>query len=80
MEGLGALGRLGSNDLLLYSCILTNCLVDRFTAWRVAERFYDEYFGFLFDNIWMCYLVFAFFFLTLLAFILLLCFDEYGLE
>ena len=47
---------------------------------QTLERFYAEYFGFLFDNTSACYLVFAFFFPTLLAFILLLCFDEYGLE
>ena len=55
-------------------------LVDRFTAWRAAERFFAEFFGFLFDNTSWYYLVFASFFLTLLAFILLLIFDEYGLE
>ena len=44
------------------------------------KRFFAEFFGFLFDNISACYLVFAFFFSTLLAFILLLIFDEYGLE
>ena len=47
-------------------------LVDRFTAWRGAERFFAEFFGFLFDNTSVCYLVFAFFFPTILAFILLL--------
>ena len=56
------------------------CLVDQFTAWRAEERFYAEYFGFLFDHTLACYLMFAFFFPTLLAFILLLCFDEYDLE
>ena len=79
MEGLGALGILGLEGLLLFM-IPTDCLVDRFIAWRAVERFYAEYFGFLFDNKSVCYLVFAFFFPTLLAFILLLCFDEYGLE
>ena len=63
-----------------YLCIPTNCLVDRFTVERAAERFYAEYFSFLFDNTSTCYLVFAFFFSTLLAFILLLCFNDYGLE
>ena len=50
-------------------------------TWEWAsKRFYTEYFGFLFDNILACYLVFAFFFPTLLAFILLLCFIDNGLE
>ena len=39
-----------------------------------------EFFDFLFDNTSWCYLVFASFFPTLLAFILLLIFVEYGLE
>ena len=54
--------------------------MDQFTAWRAAEGFLVEFFGFLFDNTSGCYLVFAFFFPTLLAFILLLIFDEYGLK
>ena len=54
--------------------------MDRFTAWRAAERFFTEFFGFLFENTSRCYLVFASFFPTLLTFILLLIFDEYGLE
>ena len=53
--------------------------MDQFIAWRVADNFLAKFFGFLFDNTSARYLVFAFFFLTLLAFILLLCFDEYGL-
>ena len=54
--------------------------MDRFIAWRAVERFYAEYFGFLFNNTSACYLVFAVFFPTLLALILLLCFNDYGLE
>ena len=34
-----------------YLCIPTYCLVDRFTAWRATERFFAEFFNFLFDNI-----------------------------
>ena len=41
---------------------------------------FTEFFGFFFDNILACYLMFAFFFPTLLVFILLLWFNEYGLE
>ena len=28
-------------------------------AWRVAEKFFAEFFGFLFDNMFWCYLVFV---------------------
>ena len=79
MEGLGALGRLGLEGLLLF--VYPNWLSSgSITAWRAAERFFAEFFYFLFDNTSVCYLVFAFFFPTLLAFILLLCFNECGLE
>ena len=54
--------------------------MDQFTAWRVVERFFAKFFDFLFDNTSACYLAFAFFFATLLAFILLKCSNEYGLE
>ena len=47
-------------------------LVDQFTAWRTTKRFFAKFFGFLFDNTSACYLVYAFFFPTLLVFILLL--------
>ena len=43
----------------------------------MAERFFAKFFGFLFDNTLACYLVFAFFFPTPLAFISPLSFDEY---
>ena len=36
--------------------------------------------GWLISTLQACYLVFAFFFPTLLAFILLLCYIKYGLE
>ena len=39
-----------------YSCIPTSFSSGLLTAWRVAERFFAEYFGFLFDNISLCYL------------------------
>ena len=49
MEGLGILGRLGLEDLLLfmYPTLFSSGLL---TAWRAAEKFFAEYFGFLFDN------------------------------
>ena len=41
------------------SCIPTTFFSGLFTAWRAAERFYAEGFGFLFDNISCIVLVFA---------------------
>ena len=61
----------------MYSNLFT---IGSISTWRVTERFFTEFFGFLFDNTSWCYLVFASFFPTLLAFILLLIFVEYGLE
>ena len=37
-----------------YSCILTTFFTGLFTVQRVAERFYIEGFGFLFDNTSLC--------------------------
>ena len=34
----------------------TDFLMDHFAAWRMAERFFVEFFGFLFDNTSQCYL------------------------
>ena len=42
-----------------YSCIPTTFFSGLFTAWRAAERFYVEGFGFLFDNTSCVVLVFA---------------------
>ena len=39
-----------------YSCIPTSFSSGLLTAWRAAERFFVEYFGFLFDNTSLCYL------------------------
>ena len=53
LEGLGTLGRLGLEGLLLFmypNFILSGLL----TAWRAVERFYTESFGFLFDNTSLC--------------------------
>ena len=49
LEGLRALGRLGLEGLLLF-IIPTTFSSGLLTAWRAAERFYTEGFGFLFDN------------------------------
>ena len=79
MDGLGALGRLGLEGLLLfvYPNLFSSGSIYRLEG---GGEVYAEYFDFLFDNTSVCYLVLAFFFPTLLAFILLLCFDEYDLE
>ena len=45
-----------------YSCIPTTFFSGLFTAWRAAERFYAEGFGFLFDNTSCVVLVFTSFF------------------
>ena len=47
---------------------------------RVADRLFAKFFGFLFDNMSWCYLVFSFLFPTLQTFILLLIMDKYGLR
>ena len=58
LEGLGTLGRLGI-EVFCCSCIPTTFFSGLFTAWRAAERFYAEGFGFLFDNTSCVVLVFA---------------------
>ena len=74
MEGLGTLGRLGLEGLLLF--VYLNLLSsDRFTAWRAAEKFFAEFFGFLFDNTSRCYLVFAFSLPLLLCFTFIICYS-----
>ena len=54
-RGLSTWGRLGLESLLLfvYSNLFSSGSI---TAWRVAERFFAEFFGFLFDNTSACYL------------------------
>ena len=63
-----------------YSCIPTNFLADHFVALRVAERFFAEFFGFLFDNTCLCYLVFASLFLTLFLLVATMFVIYSGLE
>ena len=65
LEGLDALCRLGLEGFLLFmypNFILFSFSSGLLTAWRAEERFFVEYFGFLFDNISLRYLVFASFF------------------
>ena len=73
------MGRLGLEGLLLfvYSNLFSSISIYRLKGNREV---FAEFFGFLFDNTSQCYFVFAFFFHTLLTFILLLIFDEYCLE
>uniref|UniRef100_A0A7N2MIN7 non-specific serine/threonine protein kinase n=1 Tax=Quercus lobata TaxID=97700 RepID=A0A7N2MIN7_QUELO len=61
LEGLGALGRL----VYCCPCIPTIFSSGLITAWRVAERFFAEDFGFLFDNTSRVVFVFASSFLYL---------------
>ena len=62
MEGSSTLGRLDLEGLLLfvYYNLFTSGSI---STWRVVERFFAEFFGFLFDNMSWCYLVFASLFL-----------------
>ena len=72
-------GRLGLEGFLLfvYSNLFSSGLIYHLEGGREV---FAKFFDFLFNNTSECYLVFAFFFPTLLTFILLLLFDEYGLE
>ena len=67
LEGLGTLVRLGLEGLLLfvYPNLLSN---DRFTTWRVVDRFFAEV-----NNTSRCYLVFAFSLPLLLSFTFIIC-------
>ena len=58
MEGSSTLSRLDLEGLLLfvYYNLFTSGSI---STWRVVERFFAEFFGFLFDNMSWCYLVFA---------------------
>ena len=49
-------------------------------AWRATERFFTEFFGFLFDNTSWCYLCLHLSSLLLFISFLLLCCFKYGLE
>ena len=53
LEGLGTLGRLGLEGLLLFM-YPTSFSSGLLIAWRVAEMFYSEDFGFFFDNTSLC--------------------------
>ena len=61
MKGLGTLGRLGLEGPLLfvYPNLLSSGSIYRLEG---GERFFVEFFGFLFDNTSPCFLVFTFLF------------------
>ena len=80
MEGSSTLGRLGLEGLLLFVYSNFIFLVDRFTAWREVEKFFAEFFSFLFDNISRCYLLVASLFPYSCALLLLFVFHVYTLE
>ena len=48
-----------------YLCTPTLFPSESISTWRVTERFFAEFFSFLFDNTSRCYVVFASLFLTL---------------
>ena len=63
-----------------YSCNPTLFSSGLISTWRVTERFFAEFFGFLFDNMSWCYLVFASLFPYSCALHLLFVFHVYALE
>ena len=79
MEGSSTLGRLDLEGLLLfvYYNLFTSGSI---STWRVVERFFAEFFGFLFDNMSWCYLVFASLFPYSCALHLLFVIYVYALE
>ena len=79
LEGLGTEGRLGLKGLLL--TIISQLIVQWIDFyWRAAERFFNEFFGFLFDKMSRCYLCLHLSSLLLVISFLLLCCFKYGLE
>ena len=79
LKDLGTSGRLGLEGLLLthVSQLIVQWIDYSLEGGREVFR---RVLRFLFDNTSSCYLVFVFFFPTLLLFILLLCFNVYRLE
>ena len=54
--------------------------MDHFTTWRAVERFFAEFFGFLFDNITMLSLCLHLSSLTLYLLITIVFMINFGLE
>ena len=63
-----------------YSCIPTNFLVNHFTTWRAAKKFFSEFFSFLLDNTSRCYLCVCFSLPYSIHFNCYCFFINYGLE
>ena len=79
LEGLGIKGRLGLEGLLL---TLVSQLIVQWIDFHLEgrERFFTEFFDFLFDNTSRCYLCLYLSSLLLFISFLLLCCFKYGLE
>ena len=79
MKDLGTLDRLGLEGLLLfmYPNLLSSGSIYRLEG---AERFFAEFFGFLFDNTSPCYLVVASLFPFSYTLLLLCVVHIYALE
>ena len=69
----------GAWRVFCYLCTLTLFFSRLITTWRAVERFFAEFFGFLFNYTSQCYLVFSSLFPTLKLYFILLIIDEYGL-
>ena len=79
LEGSSTLGKLGLKGFLLF--VYSNLFIsESISIWRVVERFFTEFFGFLFDNTFWCYFVFVSFFLYSCALLLLFIIHVYALE
>ena len=67
-------------SVFCYICTSTLFSSKSIAAQRVTERFFAEFFSFLFDNTSRYYFVFAFLFPTLKLYFILVIIDEYGLR
>ena len=63
-----------------YSCSPILFSIGLISTWRVMERFFTKFFGFLFNNMSWCYLVVASLFPYSCALLLLLVVHVYALE
>ena len=79
LEDSSTLGRLGLKGLLL-SCTPTLFSSGSIITWGAVERFFTEFFSFLFDNMYWCYLMFASLFPYSCALLLLFIVHVYELE
>ena len=79
LEGSSTLDRLDLESLLLfvYSNLFTSGSI---STWRIAERFFVEFFNFLFNNTSWCYLIFTSLFPYSCALLFLFIVHVYALE